>query len=123
MGLNDDLFFSRPVPIDDEALSKTIVNSYDTEQLRRRRTVDDSYREELEKYRTPDKFMYSDLSIHDLFQKSYLDKFGEFSPLDCGWRCPKCGTYFAQALPPLECPTCHCMSPLGEYVQGNYHRR
>lgn len=123
MSLNSDLYFTRPVPIDDEALAKTVVNSYDTEQLRRRRTVDDSYREELEKYRQAGRFMYGDLSIHDLFQKSYLDKYGKFIPLDRGWQCPHCGTLYNMALPPEECKVCHTKSPLGEFVSDGYWRR
>lgn len=113
-------YFCKPRKIDDEALERTIVNSYDTEQLRRRRTVDDEFREELEQYRKPGQFMYSDWSVHDVWQKDYLDKYGEFIPMDHGWMCPKCGTKYLLAYPPLECNVCHNMSPFGQLVKDGY---
>ena len=125
MSLNDDIYYCRPRKLDDEALEKTIINSYDTEIKRRKRTVDDDYRDApyLSKLRGKGEFMYADLSIHDLFQKQFADKYGEFIPMDCGWQCPHCGMKYLQALPPLECNVCHTKSPLGMYVEDGYVRR
>ena len=58
--LNDDIYWSKPRKIDDESLARTVVNSYDTEIMRRRRTVDDEFRNDLEKYREAGRFMYGD---------------------------------------------------------------
>jgi hypothetical protein len=123
MSLNSDLYFSKPRKIDDESLARTIVNSYDTEIARRKRSVDDEYRYDLEKYREAGRFTYGDLSIHDLFQKSYADKYGEFIPLNTGWECPHCHTKYMCGLPPTECNVCHTKSPLGQYVDDGYWRK
>lgn len=125
MSLNDDIYYTKPRKLDDEALEKTIVNSYDTELKRRRRNVDDEYRDApyLSKLRGKGQFMYADLSIHDLFQKDYLNRYGEFIPLDSGWQCPHCGMRFLMALPPLQCTCCGTMSPLGRYVKDGYQRK
>lgn len=118
--LNDDIYWSKPRKIDDESLARTVVNSYDTEIMRRRRTVDDEFRNDLEKYREAGRFMYGDLSVHDLWQKIYLDKFGEFIPMDRGYMCSHCGTRFLMPYPPEYCTVCHHQTPFGRMVEEGY---
>lgn len=126
--LNSDLYYCRPRVVDDNALAHMIVNSYDTEQKRRRHTCDDEYRDEIQASRAYNEmpcgeFKLADLSFHDLFQKQYVDRFGKFIPMDRGWECPHCHTPYLMPYPPLNCKICGTESPLGEYVRLGYHRR
>jgi len=119
---SSNIYF-KPRKLDDEALEKTIVSNYDTEVKRRRRSIDDEYREDLNRHVQAGQFQYSLLSMHDVWEKEYLDRFGTFIPRESNWVCPRCGLEHVSGYPPLKCGRCGQISPLGQYVNMKYYKR
>jgi len=113
--------FSSPRRVDDEAMDKAIVRTFQAEN-KRRRTIEDDYRQDTLSHVHTGDFHYAHIPIAEIWQKTYLDNFGEFIT-DNDWVCPRCGTRYATGYPPLECNICHTLSPIGEMVKYGVYRR
>ena len=73
----------------------------------------------------------AEMPLNMPFEAEYFDKYGRgyngSAPTRIGenYRCPGCGLQFATSmkLAPKECPICHRITPIGQYVQDGYYKR
>jgi len=114
--------YTRPRPVDSEAIDKCIVRTFDVER-KRRHSIGDDYREKKMDTIDVGKFDNSQISMHDVWQKKYLDTQGEFVPMNADWVCPRCGWRHCQGYPPLKCDCCGLESPLGLLVREGVFKR
>jgi len=115
--------FCRPREVDSEAFDKLVVKDFNREIKRRKYSVDDDHRDKRLDHVDNGKFDVAQISMHDVWQKDYLNVFGKFCPMDADWRCPRCGCQFATGYPPERCPVCGCISPLGQLAENGAFRR
>jgi len=114
----------RPRHVDMDVVRKSVVRTFKAEKNRRKRTVDDEFRETIGRPRKPGEFSLSNISMHDVWQEMYYDKFGgKIVPLEGEQRCSYCGTRFLMAYTPEYCPNCKRILPLGELIKGRHFNK
>lgn len=99
-----------------QGLARTVAN--DDEMEKARRKYGNGYRP-------------AEMPLNMPFEAEYFDKYGRgyngTAPTRIGeyYRCPGCGLQFATSmkLAPKECPVCHRITPIGQYVQDGYYKR
>lgn len=117
------LTFTRPRRVDDEAVEKCMVRTFDTE-VKRRQTIEDDYRQKRMDEIDVGKFDVSQISMHDLWQKRYFDtQGGAFCPMNADWVCPRCHTQYGSGYPPEHCQVCGYESPMGVLVREGVWKR
>lgn len=114
----------RPRNVDAEVVRKAVVRTFKSEKNRRKKTVDDEFREDIAKPRKYGEFSLSNISMHDIWQEMYYDKFGgKIVPMNGEQVCRNCGTRFLMAYTPEFCPNCKKILPLGELIQGRHFNK
>lgn len=119
--------FRLPAPVDaknvDSLVEKCIQDEYRREG-KRRKLLEDDYRESVSTDLPAGTFSYSNVSIRDPLQEVYFNKYGgQALPLDQNYKCRHCGMEFGMAYPPEICPRCHKYTYFGEMVRDGVFKR
>jgi len=118
--------FHGPRTVDGDALEKMIVKSYMGERKRRKKSVDDEYRYDIDNSGLPTgEFDLSQISPHDgTIQERYFNQYGGVAPrMNTNYVCPHCRMEYAAGFPPEFCKRCHKITYFGEMVRDGVFKR
>lgn len=114
----------KPREVDGQALDKMLIKSYRDERLRRVKTVDDEFRDDIPTALPTGVFRLADMTVHEpIEERAFNELGGKRVMMNTSYTCPHCHEIYACAIPPEECRVCHTKSWFGELVgKGSFRR-
>lgn len=117
--------------VDSAPLEKCMLKRYGQYKDGLARTVSQDDEMEKARGRYGNGYRPAEMPLNMPFEAEYFDRYGRgynsLAPSRVGenYRCPKCGLQFATSmkLAPQECPVCHTITPIGQYVRDGYYKR